>query len=61
FRLEPMKNIINPSDGTNMFKHLVPIVDLLVASRSSKLYGTQSSTFSGYAKRLNGIFRERRG
>ncbi|CAG8646046.1 10488_t:CDS:1 [Acaulospora colombiana] len=58
FQIEPAKDIVNPLDGTNMFKYLVSLVDLLVASRGSKFYGTPSSTFSGYAQRLNTFFHE---
>ncbi|CAG8738559.1 12906_t:CDS:1, partial [Dentiscutata heterogama] len=51
--LEPLKFLKNPRDGMIMYKFLIPLVDLIVVSKGSKFYGTEKSTFSSYAKRLN--------
>ncbi|RIB15515.1 hypothetical protein C2G38_2018021 [Gigaspora rosea] len=51
--LEPLNFLKNPRDGIIMYEFLVPLVDLLVASKGNKFYGTSGSTFSRYAKQLH--------
>ncbi|CAG8520017.1 4321_t:CDS:1 [Dentiscutata erythropus] len=51
--LEPLKFLRNPRDGMILYKFLIPLVDLLVASKGSRFYGSINSTFSDYAQRLN--------
>jgi len=47
-----LKLLENPLDKVNMFKHLIPLVDLMISSKGSRFYGTPNSTFSSYAMRL---------
>ncbi|CAG8519996.1 4320_t:CDS:2 [Dentiscutata erythropus] len=54
--LEPLKLLKNPQNGMIMYKFLIPLVDLVVVSKGNKFYGSKSSTFSGYARRLNEIW-----
>ncbi|CAG8790815.1 12868_t:CDS:1, partial [Dentiscutata erythropus] len=51
--LVPLKYLKNPKDGMYLYEFLVPLVDLIVASKGIKFYGSSKSTFSGYAKQLN--------
>ncbi|CAG8736397.1 2556_t:CDS:1 [Dentiscutata erythropus] len=51
--LEPLRFLKNPRDGMILYDFLIPLVDLIVVSKGSKFYGTEKSTFSSYAKRLN--------
>ncbi|CAG8637680.1 15661_t:CDS:2 [Racocetra persica] len=51
--LEPLKFLKNPKDGMILYEFLIPLVDLLVVSKGNKFYGTEGSTFSNYAQRLN--------
>ncbi|CAG8534163.1 9622_t:CDS:10 [Diversispora eburnea] len=44
--LEPMKIITNPKDGLNMYEYFTSLVDILVASKGIKFYGTYLSTAS---------------
>lgn len=38
-----------------LYEFLIPLVDLLVVSKGSKFYGSDKSTFSAYARRLNEV------
>ncbi|CAG8795692.1 8674_t:CDS:1, partial [Racocetra persica] len=51
--LEPLNFLKNPNDDMTLYEFLIPLVDLLVVSKGNKFYGTESSTFSKYAQRLN--------
>ncbi|GBB95784.1 hypothetical protein RclHR1_02610021 [Rhizophagus clarus] len=50
-----LKSLENPLDKINMYKHLIPLVDLMISSKGSRFYGTPISTFSLYAMRLNSL------
>ncbi|CAI2183989.1 14573_t:CDS:2 [Funneliformis geosporum] len=56
YLLEPLKKVINPLDNMNMYKFLLPFVDLLTVSHGVKFYGTEKSTFSSYAQRLHDLY-----
>ncbi|CAG8731345.1 39939_t:CDS:2 [Gigaspora margarita] len=45
--LEPLEFLKNPSDGMILYEFLIP--------KGSKLYGSDKSTFSAYARRLNEV------
>ncbi|CAG8570001.1 17604_t:CDS:1, partial [Gigaspora margarita] len=51
--LEPLKFLKNSRDSMFLYEYLIPLVDLLVVSKGCKFYGSNSSTFSAYARRLN--------
>ncbi|CAG8730298.1 14955_t:CDS:1, partial [Cetraspora pellucida] len=49
----PLKGLKNLRDGMILYNFLIPLVDLFVVSKGGKFYGTENSTFSSYAQRLN--------
>ncbi|CAG8545969.1 1553_t:CDS:1, partial [Dentiscutata heterogama] len=51
--LEPLKFLKKPRDGMIMYEFFVTLIDLLVVSKGNKVYGTEGSTFSSYAKQLH--------
>ncbi|RHZ49023.1 hypothetical protein Glove_535g44 [Diversispora epigaea] len=56
--LEIMKSMTNPKDGMNMYEFFTSLVDILIASRGIKFYGTFLSTFSMLGERLNQFLHE---
>ncbi|POG72603.1 hypothetical protein GLOIN_2v1593353 [Rhizophagus irregularis DAOM 181602=DAOM 197198] len=51
--LEPLNQIINTVDKQNMYKFILPLVDLMVGSNANKLYTMGKSTFASYMKRYH--------
>ncbi|KAG9287291.1 hypothetical protein G9A89_008921 [Geosiphon pyriformis] len=55
-QLSPLKKMINSRDGTNLYNHFIPMVDLVIAAKGGKFYGTNGSTFSYYAQHLHQLW-----
>jgi hypothetical protein len=51
--LGPLNQVINNVDKQNMYKFILPLVDLMVGSNANKLYTMGRSTFASYMKRYH--------
>ncbi|KAG9291270.1 hypothetical protein G9A89_021772 [Geosiphon pyriformis] len=52
-QLLPLTMVRNQRDNAPLYQYFVPLVDLIVASRGGKFFGTMGSTFSSFAQRLH--------
>ncbi|CAO3635460.1 unnamed protein product [Cunninghamella echinulata] len=56
FKASPLSTMINPEDGINYGKFLIPFLDGLMASRGQTFNGSMWSTFSKYIEYLHDAF-----
>ncbi|KAI8098827.1 uncharacterized protein BX664DRAFT_319693 [Halteromyces radiatus] len=56
FDTSPLATMINPEDGVNYGKFLIPFLDGLMASRAQSFSGSMWSTFSKYIQFLHNVY-----
>ncbi|CAG8511265.1 6808_t:CDS:1 [Funneliformis mosseae] len=57
--LEPLHQIINSVDNQQMYKYVVPFVDLMTGSNGRRLYTMGRSTFAGYMLRYHRLIEKK--